>query len=226
METQHSSEWYRKRLGKITGSRVGDLMKSPRSKSEVFTDTAKAYIYQLAAEREMNSSIVDNDELFAIYLNQVEVSTKAMRWGNEQEEDARELYASTTGNHIDEAGLCAYSEMPNFGSSPDGCVVDHNGELIGCIEIKCPNQNTYVKYGTEVKDGESLKRVKPEYYWQCQSHMLVLGVEWCDLVVYCAWQTKPLRVCRINANAEDQELIRERVEMADSEIERILKLLT
>lgn len=26
MEAQHSLEWYRKRLGKVTGSRVGDLM--------------------------------------------------------------------------------------------------------------------------------------------------------------------------------------------------------
>lgn len=32
MEAQHSLEWYRKRLGKVTGSRVGDLMNPVRRK--------------------------------------------------------------------------------------------------------------------------------------------------------------------------------------------------
>lgn len=35
MEAQHTLEWYRDRLGKITGSRAGDLMKSGRNKSEL-----------------------------------------------------------------------------------------------------------------------------------------------------------------------------------------------
>lgn len=64
MEAQHTLEWYRKRLGKITGSRVGDLMKTSRKKDEMFGDTAKSYIYQLAAERDMNPAIVEDDELF------------------------------------------------------------------------------------------------------------------------------------------------------------------
>ncbi len=50
MEAQHSLEWYRKRLGKVTGSRVGDLMKPGKKKEDLFGDTAKSYIYQLAAE--------------------------------------------------------------------------------------------------------------------------------------------------------------------------------
>lgn len=88
MEAQHTLEWYRKRLGKITGSRVGDLMKSSRKKDEMFGDTAKSYIYQLAAERSMNPAIVEDDESFDMYLQQVGFSSKAIEWGNIQEENA------------------------------------------------------------------------------------------------------------------------------------------
>lgn len=44
MEAQHTIEWYRKRLGCITGSECGVLMKSGRN--GCFSDAAKTYIYQ------------------------------------------------------------------------------------------------------------------------------------------------------------------------------------
>ena len=96
MEEQHSLEWYRKRLGNFTGSRIGDLMKSSRKAGEIFGDTAKSYIYQVAAERNMNPTIVEDDELFQMYLHQVDIGSKAMRWGNEQEGNARSLYEKPT----------------------------------------------------------------------------------------------------------------------------------
>lgn len=43
MEAQHTIEWYRKRLGCITGSECGVLMKSGRN--DRFSDAAKTYIY-------------------------------------------------------------------------------------------------------------------------------------------------------------------------------------
>ena len=49
MEAQHTIEWYRKRLGCITGSECGVLMKSGRN--DRFSDAAKTYIYQIAGER-------------------------------------------------------------------------------------------------------------------------------------------------------------------------------
>ena len=61
-EQQHSLEWFRARIGRITGSQVGLLMKSGRK--DYFSDTAKAYIYLLAAERAMNPAILADDELF------------------------------------------------------------------------------------------------------------------------------------------------------------------
>ena len=43
--TQRTLDWHRARLGNITGSAVGDLMKSGRRKDETFGETAKAYMY-------------------------------------------------------------------------------------------------------------------------------------------------------------------------------------
>ena len=45
---QRSLTWYRNRVGHITGSKVADIMKSGRKKDEVWSDTAKAYLYQIA----------------------------------------------------------------------------------------------------------------------------------------------------------------------------------
>ena len=64
-ENQRDLGWFRVRLGSITGSKVGDLMKSGKKKEQVFGDTALSYIYQVAAERMLNPVFVDDDELFA-----------------------------------------------------------------------------------------------------------------------------------------------------------------
>lgn len=88
---QHTIAWFRARHGNITGSNVGLLMKSGRT--DIFSETGKSYIYQIASERAMNPAIVNDDSQFAEYLKQTEVTSKAIRWGNEQEADARNLYA-------------------------------------------------------------------------------------------------------------------------------------
>ena len=43
-ENQRDLGWFRVRLGSITGSKVGDLMKSGKKKEQVFGDTALSYI--------------------------------------------------------------------------------------------------------------------------------------------------------------------------------------
>ena len=62
---QHSLSWFRQRIGKISGSNVGLLMKS--SRNGIFSDTAKSYIFQVAAERAMNPEIVNDDIAFTEY---------------------------------------------------------------------------------------------------------------------------------------------------------------
>lgn len=222
MEAQHTLEWYRKRLGKITGSRVGDLMKSSRKKDEMFGDTAKSYIYQLAAERNMNPAIVEDDESFDMYLQQVGFSSKAIEWGNIQEENARRLYIKITGRNMVETGLCVHPNIPNFGSSPDGYYYGENGEK-GVLEIKCPNQNTFMKYKIEATDNAGLLSVKPEYFFQCQSHMMVTGANWCDFVVYCPFQSNPIHIVRINPDYSCFAMIEKRICAANEIINELIE---
>lgn len=220
MEAQHTLEWYRKRLGKITGSRVGDLMKSSRKKDEIFGDTAKSYIYQLASERDMNPNIIEDDELFEMYLQQVGFSSKAIEWGNQQEKNARQLYIKNTGRNMVETGLCVHPTIPNFGSSPDGYYYDN--EEKGNLEIKCPNQNTYMKYKVEISDNASLLLTKPEYFFQCQSHMMVTGASWCDFVVYCPFQRNPIHITRIFPDRSCFEMIEKRIRLANDIIDELI----
>lgn len=221
MEAQHTLEWYRKRLGKITGSRVGDLMKSGRKKDDFFGDTAKSYIYQLASERDMNPNIIEDDELFEMYLQQVGFSSKAIEWGNQQEENARQLYIKNTGRNMVETGLCVHPTIPNFGSSPDGYYYGDDGEK-GTLEVKCPSQNTFMKYKVEIRDNASLLLVKPEYFFQCQSHMMVTGASWCDFVVYCPFQRNPIHTTRIFPDGSCFDMIENRIRIANDIIDELI----
>lgn len=222
MEAQHSLEWFRKRLGSITGSQVGLLMKSGRSKSELFGETAKSYIYSVAAERDMNPAIVNDDELFEEYLKQVDISSKAMRWGNEQEENARALYEKITGRRIVEVGSCKHPTIENFASSPDGYFYDENTEEKGCLEIKCPNQATFMRYKDEITDNGSLLTTKPEYFFQCQSHMMCTKADWCDFVVYCPFQRHPIHIVRITPDYSCFVGLENRINAANDIINQII----
>lgn len=220
MEAQHTLEWYRKRLGKITGSRVGDLMKASRKKDEMFGDTAKSYIYQLAAERSMNPAIVEDDAAFGEYLQQVGFSSKAIEWGNVQEGNARNLYIKLTGRTMVETGLCVHPCIPDFGSSPDGYYYGDDGEK-GVLEIKSPNQNTFMKYKTEATGNAGLLLTKSEYFYQCQSHMMVTGASWCDFVVYCPFQSNPIHIVRITPDYSCFTAIESRVRAANDIINEL-----
>ena len=77
MEAQRTLEWYRKRLGCFTGSRIGDLMKTNRS-GNAFGECAMNYIYQVAGERMLNPAMINDDVFFSDYITQTDISTKQM----------------------------------------------------------------------------------------------------------------------------------------------------
>lgn len=58
-KNQNTLEWFRQRLGNITGSAVGNLMVKPRAKGETWSQTALSYLNQVAFERAMNPLVVE-----------------------------------------------------------------------------------------------------------------------------------------------------------------------
>lgn len=222
---QRTLDWYRSRLGVITGSRVGDLI--GKGKGAEFTKTGLDYLTSVAGERLLPDGIAADDVLFELYLDEVNVTSKAMRIGQEREAEARELYCDITGRAVAESGAVSHPTIAGFASSPDGLVIDpETGAVEGTVEIKCPSPSTFMKYLSGVKTPEELKAVNAGYYWQCISHMSVTGARWCDFVVYSPYSTLPIVKVRIDADAEALATLETRVKAALDEVEKIIDRAT
>lgn len=215
--TQHSLDWYRVRLGRFTGSQVGRLMKSGRGKDEVFSKDALSYINEIVAERMLNPAVVEVDDLFEEYLMQTTASSKALAWGVDQELNARGMYVSMTGRKVTSCG--AIKMYDYFADSPDGLCIGEDG----AIEIKCPSNTTHTIYLASIHDAESLKALKPDYYWQCMSHMTASGASWCDWMSYCPFSKKPLHIVRLERDSHAIATMLDRLEMAEDIAQGIIK---
>lgn len=218
---QRSLDWYRARLGNITGSRCGDLMKAGRGKGEAFGETAKAYMLQLAAERGMNPDVVADDEIFSQYVELCDASSKAMRFGTEQEDNAKRLFERLAGVAVEEVSSCRHDTLEHFAASPDGLVYC-DLRPVACVEVKCPKQEAFMRYATQIADAATLKAVKPDYYWQTMAEMECTGTSLCYFVAYSPWQRAPLHVAEIRKDEADAALLRERVAMANEYIRKLM----
>ena len=221
---QRSLEWHRMRFGCITGYKVADIMKSGRKKDEVFSDTAKSYLFQVAGERMFNHTFLNDDGIFQDYIDQVSVNTKAIQWGAEQEDAAKSLFMQMNfpKGEMAELSSCKHDTIPYFAASPDGAIYGRDGGDIKIIEVKCPNINTYMKYRTLIHDAASLKETEPKYYWQMMAEMSCTGAKSGIFIVYCPWISKPIHWAEIERVDDDIELMEQRVILANDFINKII----
>jgi len=153
---QGSAEWLSMRLGKVTASRVKDVLTKGRGNSQ--SKTAETYMMELIAESLTGQSkpFFEND---------------AMRWGTETEPQARSMYA--VNNDFVEVKEVAFVEHNEFiGISPDGLVGDD-----GLLEIKCPNTTTQIKRALSDDYSADSKA-------QIQMQLWVTKSKWCDFVSF------------------------------------------
>lgn len=215
--------WFRSRIGFLTGSKVADIMKSGKKKDDVFSDTAKSYLYQVAGERIFNPEFLNDDDVFQDYIDQTSYTTKAMQWGVDMEEQAKSCFLSLHPDiEIAEVSSCKHDTIPYFAASPDGAIYCRDGKDIRIIEVKCPNINTYMKYRTLIHDAASLKDTEPKYYWQMLAEMSCTGASSGTFITYCPWLSKPIHWAEIERNEEDIKLMEERVILANKFIEEII----
>ena len=221
---QRSLEWHRLRCGCITGSKVADIMKSGRKKDEIFSETAKAYLFQVAGERLFNPAFLNDDYIFQDYIDQVSVSTKAMQWGSDQEDAAKSLFMQMNFPEceITELSSCKHDTIPYFAASPDGAIYGRDGEDIKIVEVKCPNINTYMKYRTLIHDAVSLKETESKYYWQMMAEMSCTGATSGIFITYCPWLSKPIHWAEIERVEDDIKLMEDRVILANDFINEII----
>lgn len=223
---QRSLDWFRERLGNITGSKVSVLMSSGRKKGELFSQTGKTYLYQLAAERMMDPAIVGDDDMFGQYIDLTTSTTKAMQFGIDNEDDAKRLFMDKyfPDKELLEAGSCAHATIPHFASSPDGLIRKFDADCnMADIEVKCPNISNYMLYRTEIHDAKSLKAVKPEYYWQMQAEMDCTETVCGFFICYCPWVTEPLHVAMIARQDDDIRQMEDKVRAANEYIDNIIR---
>ena len=153
---QRTDEWHKARLGKVTASRISDVM--AMSKSGVAA-TRQNYEAQLIAERLSGQPT-------PLYSN------AAMQWGTDQEPHARSAYSFIADSDVEEIGFVEHPSISMSGASPDGLIGSD-----GLIEIKCPNTATHLRF---LEDEKIDKRYRYQMNWQ----MACTGREWCDFVSY------------------------------------------
>ncbi len=152
---QGSQEWLDMRLGKVTASRVADVL--TKGRGDGLSKTAESYMMELIAE-------IITGQSKPFYEND------AMRWGTETEPQARAMYELRNDVTVKEV---AFIEMDEFtGVSPDGLVGDD-----GLVEIKCPTTITQLKRAM-------YSDYSADYKAQIQMQLWVSGRKWCDFVSF------------------------------------------
>ncbi|EIK9524199.1 YqaJ viral recombinase family protein [Salmonella enterica] len=157
MMEQRSPEWFAARCGKVTASRLYDVMARTNSG---YAASRQNYMAELICQRLTGKP-------------EEEFTNAAMMRGTELEPVAREMYALNEFDAvISEVGLIDHPTIAGFAASPDGLVNDD-----GLIEIKCPNTWTHLQ---TLKTGVP----KRQYLLQMHAQMMCTGRKWCDFVSF------------------------------------------
>jgi putative phage-type endonuclease len=207
MIEQRTEEWFQQRLGKVTASRISDVI--AKTKTGVST-SRQNYLVQLVSER-LTGKKGDS------FVNQ------AMLDGIERESAARELYERTRGVSVTEVGFFDHPTIAMSGASPDGAVnAEEDGKYAGLIEIKCPIETTH----TNTLMSKSVpSKYKPQIQWQMAS--VSPNVKWVDFISFNPNfpDTMQLFVARVDRdNDYIAELEAEVVKFLDEVEQTIIKL--
>lgn len=172
MIEQRSTEWFDARAGRITASRMCDVMaftagegvwkSGPRKGQAKVATPLKAridYIRQLATERHTG-------------LVKSQVKAAALAWGTEVEPEAQSAYEVERGVLVTLAGFTLHPEYDFIGASPDFLVGDDGGG-----EIKCP-------FARDTHMDTLLDGLPPEHIEQIQGGLWVTGRKYWDFVSY------------------------------------------
>ena len=153
---QGSDAWHESRLGRVTASRVADVLAKTKTG---YSATRDNYMAQLVCERLTG----EKGESF---------TNAAMQHGTETEPLARAAYEAFKDVLVDEVGFVPHPSIIMAGASPDGLVGDD-----GLLEIKCPNTATHI---------ETLlsQTVPSKYNTQMQFQMACTNRSWCDFVSF------------------------------------------
>lgn len=153
---QGSPEWLAARAGKVTASRIADVM-------------AKIKTGEAAARRDYRAQLVA--EILTGRPQEDGFINAEMQWGLDQEPIARSAYEIAKDVLVDQVGFVLHPTIERAGASPDG----FSGPV--GLEIKCPKTATHLQY---LLDGVAPAKYQPQMLWQ----MACMDTEACDFVSF------------------------------------------
>ncbi len=171
---QGSQDWLQARVGKVTASRVSDVVAKTKSG---WGPSRENYMAELLVERRSGRA-------YEQYVN------AAMQWGSDTESLAVESYClRDILLDVQEVGFVQHPSIPMAGASPDRLVGDD-----GLLEVKCPNSATHLR----TIEGAA---IDGKYLIQMQFQMACTGRQWCDFASFDPREPDlPLCVRRVTRN--------------------------
>lgn len=153
---QRTAEWFSARLGRLTASRVADMMARTKSGWSASRDK---YLWQLAIERVTG-------------IPEQSFCNAAMQHGIDTEPLARRAYEEHALVGVTEVGFIDHPKL-YAGASPDGLIGKD-----GMLEVKCPESHTHGKIAF------GFEPIPDKYIKQMQFQMACAGRDWCDFVSF------------------------------------------
>jgi putative phage-type endonuclease len=141
---QGSESWLKARMGKVTASKLSDLMRKTKYGESTYKTRLRM---ELAIERLTGKSASPN------FMNQ------AMQDGVEREPDARKLFEAITGKEVALCGSFDHPDVVNTSASPDGLIRGEDAVL----ELKCP---THVTHAKNLLSEKMPKNYEYQVQWQ------------------------------------------------------------
>ena len=176
---QGTPEWHKLRIGKITSSRVADIMKSDNLK------VVDALIYERSCPDD------------ALWDAQDGYVSEAMQWGTDHEDEAVQAYTAQTGIEMERVGFCTHNEFDYLAMSPDRLTPDRTGG----VEVKCPSTKTHIR---TIRMGG----LPNDHKYQVLQYFLINeDLQWLDFVSYDPRFTpRPLYVHRVTRDEVQADL--------------------
>ena len=153
---QGSPEWLAARAGRVTASRIADVL-------------AKIKTGEAAVRRDYRAQLVA--EILTGKPQEDGFINAEMQWGIETEPLARSAYEVAKDVLVDQIGFVLHPVIERAGASPDGLA-----GKVG-LEIKCPKTATHLQYLIE---GVAPAKYQPQMLWQ----MACMGTEAVDFVSF------------------------------------------
>ena len=155
MVEQRTDAWHQLRVGKVTASRVADIIAKTKTGPSASREN---YLAQLVCER-LTGQPAES------------YSNAAMSWGTDTEPFARAAYEARMDILVTEVGFVTHPWITMSGASPDGLASE------GMVEIKCPNTATHI-------ETLLTKTVPTKYITQMMWQMACADRPWCDFVSF------------------------------------------